>query len=109
MARDRTRDWRSIRAAMPVNDERDLTLRRLMDAEVALDSRRERLGVPESLIADILDELEPESGEPVEDLYLRTLSRYVAALGGRLQVQAIFADEQITLMSDPGAVPPSVG
>ena len=103
----RPKTWRAIRGDSPLNDPRDVTLQRLMDAEVALHPRRERLGVPESLIADILDELEPESGEPVEDLYLRTVSRYVAALGGRVEVRAIFADEQISLMSDPGGVSPS--
>jgi hypothetical protein len=98
-------DRRTNRGPEPVNDQRDITLQRLMDAEVALDTRRARLGLPESLLADLLDELEPESGEPVEDLYLRTIARYVAALGGRLEVSAVFGDETVPLLR----LPPSEG
>jgi hypothetical protein len=101
MAHDNTRSWQEIRRARPLNDPRDITLQRLMDAEVALYPRHERLGAPESLLADILDELEPETGEPVEDLYLATLTRYVVALGGRLEVRAVFGDEQTTLLVTP--------
>lgn len=103
MAKQRPKAWRSIRGSGALTDPRDVTLQRLMDAETALDPRRARLGVPESLIADLLDELEPESGEPVEDLYLRALTGYVAALGGQVQITAVFPDEQVPLLS----VPPS--
>ena len=99
--KQRPKTWRSIRGDGPLNDPRDITLQHLMDAEVALDARRARAGVPESLIADLLDELEPESGEPVEDLYLRTVAGYVAALGGRLEVAAVFGEERVTLLSVP--------
>jgi hypothetical protein len=101
MARDRTTDWASIRGSRPLNDARGLTYRRLMDAEVALYQRHERLGAPESLIGDILDAREPETGEPVEDLYLATVAAYVAALGGQIEIRAIFPDEQVRLLRDP--------
>jgi len=35
--------------------------------------------------------------EHEEDLYLSTLRDYVAALGGRLEIRAVFPDEVITL------------
>ena len=101
MAPDRTTDWRSIRGSRPLNDARGITLRRLMDAEVALYPRHERLGAPESLLADILDKHEPETVEPVEDLYLTTVCEYVAALGGHIEVRAIFPDEQVRLLREP--------
>lgn len=103
MADHRLTSWRSVRRKGALNEARMGTYQRLMDAESALHPRRARLAVPESLIADLLDELEPESGEPVEDLYLRTLSGYVAALGGRLEITAVFPDERVPLLS----VPPS--
>ena len=59
--------------------------------------------MPESLIADLLDELEPESGEPVEDLYLRTLSALRGGAWRPLEITAVFPDERVPLLS----VPPS--
>jgi hypothetical protein len=79
-----------------------------MDAEIALYPRHERLRAPESLLGDILDTHEPETDAPVEDLYLATLSEYVAALGGHVEIRAIFPDEQVRLLRepDPTAGPP---
>jgi len=101
-ARQRPKPWREIRGSSPLNDPRGVTLQRLMDAEVALDPRRRRFGVPEETIVELLDELEPDTDEPVEDLYLRTINAYVAALGGRIEVHAVFGDETVTL---PVALP----
>ena len=96
--RYRPKTWREIRGDGPLNDPRDITLQRLMDAEVALYPRHQRLRLPEAILGDILDDLEPESGEPVEDLYLLALTRYVVALGGRVEVVAHFDDEHIPLL-----------
>ena len=95
------RTWQQIRGDRPLNDPRDITLERLMDAEVALDRRRDRQQVAESLIGDILDELEPETDEPVEDLYLQVIARYVAALGGHIEVTAQFDEEHVVLLRLP--------
>ena len=40
--------------------------------------------------------------EQEEDVYLSTLARYVAALGGHLEVLAVFEDETVTLLREPG-------
>lgn len=72
-----------------------------MDAEVALYPRHERSRVAESLLGDILDRHEPETDEPVEDLYLRVIADYVAALGGHVEVTAVFGEERITLLREP--------
>lgn len=101
MAPDRTTDWQSIRGSRPLNEARIRTHRRLMDAEIALYPRHERLGAAESLLGDILDAREPETPEPVEDLYLATLAEYVAALGGHIEIRAIFPDEQVRLLREP--------
>jgi hypothetical protein len=38
---------------------------------------------------------------PPEDLYLSALGHYVGALGGRLEVRAVFDDEVIQVRSAP--------
>ena len=37
-----------------------------------------------------------------EDLYLSALEHYVAALGGRLEVRAVFGEEEIVVRRSPG-------
>jgi hypothetical protein len=105
MADERPKNWRSIPGATPLNDARGITYQRIMEAEERLDARRERLGLREEVIVDILDEFERETGEPVENLYLATLAEYVAALGGHIEIRAIFPDEQVRLLREPEPVP----
>jgi hypothetical protein len=91
------------RHANPLREERVSTYRRLMDAEARLDGIRQRHGIPETVIADVLDAIEGGGDriEPTDDLYLRTVSRYVAQLGGHLEVIAVFPDGTITLVREP--------
>jgi hypothetical protein len=42
-------------------------------------------------------------GGPADDVYLDALARYVAALGGHVEVRAVFPDETITLLREPGS------
>lgn len=92
-----------VRGGGPLREQRIDTYKRLMDAEVLLDDMREDRGLPETLMADVLDSIEGGGPriEPQEDLYLRTLSRYVAELGGRLEVAAVFPDQTVTLLREP--------
>lgn len=80
--------------------ERMNTYRRVMDAEARLDAVRERRGLDPSAIATALDAIEGD--EPAikieDDLYLRVVSRYVAELGGRLEVRAVFPDQNVLLL-----------
>jgi transcriptional regulator with XRE-family HTH domain len=77
--------------------------RRLMDAEVALNELRLRRGLSQAQVAQALEVSQPNVSriESEEDLYLSTLARYVAALGGRLEVNAVFDDETISLLGEP--------
>jgi hypothetical protein len=75
--------------------------RRLMDAEQRLDPLRRRRGVEETAFGQALEAGE-DSAAP--DLYLATVAEYVAALGGHLEVRAVFPEETVTLLQDP---PPS--
>ena len=84
------KNWRTIREQRPLNEKRVETYRRLMDAEARLEDARRRRGVEETTL---------DASE--DDDYLSTLARYVAALGGHLEVQAVFPEERITLLRQP--------
>jgi hypothetical protein len=78
--------------------------RRLMDAEDRLDGVRRRRGVSETALGDTLEASESESALRFhQDVYIETVARYVAALGGHLEVRAVFADGAITLLREPAS------
>jgi transcriptional regulator with XRE-family HTH domain len=79
------------------------TYKRLMDAEVRLADVRTRRGISQATIADALEVSQPNISriEQEDDVYLSTLVRYVAALGGQLEVNAVFPEETITLLRQP--------
>lgn len=79
------------------------TERQAMHDAVALADLRERRGFTQ---ADIARALQVTQGnvsqvEHKEDLYLSTLVRYVQALGGRLELNAVFPDGVVHLTT-PG-------
>jgi hypothetical protein len=86
--------WREIRGELPLNETQMVTYKRLMDAEARLDGMRRRKGVRDTALGDALEETEEQC---TDDVYLSALARYVAALGGELEVRAVFADETVTL------------
>jgi hypothetical protein len=96
---DTHKTWRTLRRELPLNERDVATYRRLMDAEARLDEVRRRRGVSETALADALEACESERspGEPERDLYLPALARYVAQLGGHLELRAVFPDETVTL------------
>lgn len=75
-----------------------------MDAELRLADVRRRRGISQATMAETLDVSQPNISriEAEDDVYLSTLARYVAALGGHLEVRAVFAEETVTLLRDPG-------
>ena len=98
-----TKDWRTVRGQRPLNEERVATYKRLMDAELRLAEIRRRRGVSQTTIARTLEVSQPNVSriEQEDDVYLSTLARYIAALGGHLEVQAVFPDETITVLREP--------
>jgi len=96
-------NWREIRRERPLNEARVGAYRRLMDAEVRLNDLRRRRGLSQAQIADALEVSQPNVSriEQEDDLYLSTLARYVVALGGHLEVRAVFGEETITLLREP--------
>jgi hypothetical protein len=55
------------------------------------------------MIANALEVSQPNVSriEQEDDVYLSTLARYVSALGGHLEVLAVFPEETITLLREP--------
>ena len=98
-----TKDWRTVRGQRPLNEERVATYKRLMEAEVRLADLRRRRGASQATIARALEVSQPNVSriEQEDDVYLSTLARYIAALGGHLEVQAVFPDETITVWREP--------
>lgn len=77
---------------------------RLSEAELVLAELLRRRGTSEAAIADALT-LSASDVSRIEhegDVYLSTLSRYVAAFGGHIEVRAVFPEETITLLRGPG-------
>jgi predicted XRE-type DNA-binding protein len=71
--------------------------RRLMDAIVSLYRLREQRGLTQ---VDVAKALEVTQGnvsrvENAADLYVSTLARYVEALGGHLELTAVFPDQVV--------------
>ena len=94
------KSWREVRGQRPLNEGRVTAYKRLMEAEMRLAELRARRGLTQAAIAQALEVSQPNVSriEQEDDLHLSTLSRYVAALGGHLEVQAVFPDETITVL-----------
>jgi transcriptional regulator with XRE-family HTH domain len=99
------KSWRTIRGQRPLNESRVATYKRLIDAELRLADVRRRRGLSQAAIAEALEVSQPNVSriEQEDDVYLSTLARYVAALGGHLEVLAVFPEETVTVLREPEA------
>ncbi len=72
---------------------------RIMDAITTLHQAREQRGVTQTELARALDvsQANVSRTERKEDLFLSTIRRYVEALGGGLEVRAVFPDQTVML------------
>jgi hypothetical protein len=95
--------WEDIRRANPVNERRVAAYQRLLEAGERISQARHRNGESWATIEKALAASELSASEvPVEaDLYLTTLTRFVGALGGHVEVRAVFPEEAITVRRDP--------
>ncbi len=92
------KNWREIREQRSLNEARVAMYRRLMDVEACLDDVRRRRGLSDTALGDAIEASESAEGDGYEDVYLDVLTRYVAALGGNVEIRAIFPEETITLL-----------
>lgn len=79
--------------------ERVDKIKRAMQLEIALADLRETRGVSQTALAQELATSRPNVAriEKELDIRLSTLERYVEALGGRLEIHAVFDDDDVKL------------
>ena len=99
----RYKSWDQVRREADVNEAHVAAYSRLDAAEERFYAARRRRGVSDALLAQRLgiDEDDAWTVDPGDDLYLFALARHVAAAGGRLELRAVFDDEEVLLLSEP--------
>lgn len=106
--------FRSLAAAVearinadPVRRERASARRRAIEDALALGRLREQRGATQTAVAGALGTSQANVSqiEARPDIYLSTLRQYVEALGGRLDVSAVFPDETIQITGTPTSEP----
>jgi hypothetical protein len=103
-----TRSRKDVLSDEPVNEARAAVYERLMDAQERIAQARQKRGVDHAVIRAALDQADEELSEDDrrEDLYLASLAHYVRALGGQLEVRALFRDQAIVIRREPDDRPP---
>jgi hypothetical protein len=97
--------WAEIRRASALNEDRVTRYGRLGEIEERLCALAGRRGVSAARLAEALG-VAPGDAWTVSDedgLYVFALARHVAALGGHLELRAVFDDEQVLLLREPAA------
>jgi DNA-binding XRE family transcriptional regulator len=99
MATSSLKDIRAKRPLSPDASKRVDDIKRAMQLEIALAELRELRGATQTQVADSLGTSRPNVGriENEIDVRLSTLERYVEALGGKLEIHAVFDDADIKL------------
>ncbi len=93
---DNMKSLAEIRADHDIDEASVAAQRELLEAEIALHALRERRGVSQAKVAEALCVSRPRVStieHAGEDLRVSTIGRYVGALGGRLELHAVFDDE----------------
>lgn len=95
----------NLRREMEANSERRARLdreRHFVRTIVGLTAIREARGATQQQIAEAWDVSQPNVSqiERTQDIYLSTLRKYIAALGGHVEIRAVFPDEVLTLLGD---------
>ncbi|MGH7193668.1 MAG: XRE family transcriptional regulator, partial [Candidatus Saccharimonadales bacterium] len=94
------RNFRKLGAPIDADPERRGRVdeyKRAMYHALALVKMRENRKITQKEMAEALDVTQANISriEHQEDIYLSTLSGYVQALGGRLEIRAVFPDQTI--------------
>jgi DNA-binding XRE family transcriptional regulator len=97
-----TRSIDDIRKRRPLDTkarERVDAIKRAMRLEIALSELREMRGMSQAAVAEKLATSRPNISriENEVDVRLSTLERYIEALGGQLEIHAVFDDEDVKL------------
>jgi transcriptional regulator with XRE-family HTH domain len=94
----KTTPWREVRQSLNV-DEQGVARARL---RLRLAILREQLGKSQVELAELLGTSQPNVSqlERSEDLQLSSIARYIHALGGQLQVNAVVGNATYRLIDD---------
>ncbi len=100
------RKFSELRAAIEADPVRRARLTQHVEAMrdvLALSELRKARGATQSAVAQALEVTQANVSrlEHEEDVYLSTLRSYVAALGGRLEVTAVFPDGTFSIEPSP--------
>jgi predicted transcriptional regulator len=95
----------NLKREVEANPERRARLdqeRQFVRTVVGLTAIREARGATQRQIAEAWNVSQPNVSqiERSEDIFLSTLRKYIAALGGQIEVRAVFPDGVITLLGD---------
>ena len=107
--------WSEISAKVRMDPERRARIEQreqAIEAELTISQLREALGATQESVAEKMNVTQSNVShfERNPNIFLRSLASYVEALGGRLEVRAVFPDQVVTLTvsgtqrqpSDPG-------
>ena len=93
-----SRESGEVSGAGAVNEGRVSAYRRLMRAQQQIAERLAARGVADERFGAALDVATSDPGADDCDIYLAELSRYVAALGGHLELRAVFPEDTIVVL-----------
>ena len=96
----RTRNFRELVKAMPAARQQKITGRiRESLASMPLEEVRKARQMTQAKLADALgvNQGEVSKIEHRTDIYLSTLADYVEALGGKLEIRAVFPDREMRI------------
>ena len=94
----KTTPWREVRKRLNLNDE--AVARERLRLRLAI--LREQLGMSQVELAELLGTSQPNVSqlERSDDLQLSSIARYIHALGGQLQINAVVGNTTYRLIDD---------
>ncbi len=92
--------WQPLGDPGPVREAYRIAYKQLEDAEMRLDVVRERRGLSSDQLDELAAQQPPRSFGDLSD-ELVALTKVVEALGGHVEVRAVFDDQTITLLREP--------
>ena len=93
-------DWEEVAAGRPLSDDHGAAHQQLSDAEYELDEVRKRRRLSPTKLDELVDAQPARSFTALSD-ELVALTKVVEALGGHVEVRAVFGDQTITLLREP--------
>lgn len=98
-----TRSRKDVGPEEPMNEMRAEIYRRLMEAQERIAHTLYTRDVSHDDVLAALDAVDEEMSDAQrrEDLYLSALEHYVQALGGRIEVRAVFDEDEVLVRRAP--------